>query len=688
MIGLVVALPALAGLVCFLLPWERARRALLVATALAHSAVVVLLGGSGVGERPEAWLSLDGPGFLFLAITSFLFLCASFYCLGYLHREERADRPDMEEGFLFRNSPEQIFIGALLLFLAAMSLVTVSRHLGLFWVALEATTLTSAPLIYFHRHHRSLEAMWKYLLVCSVGIAIALLGTFFLAASAAPLGAGENSLLLSRLLTWAPFLDSFWLKLGFIFLLVGYGTKMGLAPLHTWLPDAHSEAPSVVSALLSGAAFELRFFGCPARFSNLQRGWFEREVAEQFGIEPEGHPWPKPLRFHPPLFKIKGDRAERAPVPEIGAADFFQMKGEEIHEVAVGPVHAGVIEPGHFRFQCHGERVIHLEISLGYQHRGIERGALGGPHKETLFQMETAAGDTSVGHATAYSQLIESLSDRTVSARAHALRGVGLELERLANHTGDLGALCNDVGYLPVASFCGRIREDLLNITALACGSRLGRSWVRPGGVGFDLETSRIAEVLNRLKQAERDIAGAVELIWREPSVLSRLENPGVLSKTEAEELGVVGPATRASGLVRDVRRDFPWGIYRFTQIPVVPATSGDVLARALIRWREIQHSLKFVREQLQALPEGEILTKESPLLKPNQLAVSLTEGWRGEICHAAITDAKGKFSRYKIVNPSFHNWMGLAVALRGEQISDFPLCNKSFNLSYAGTDL
>ena len=287
MIGSVVALPALAGLVCFFLPWERARRTLLVAVALAHSALVVLLGAGGIGKVSEAWLSLDGPGFLFLAITSFLFLCASFYCLGYLRREERTDRPDMEEEFLFRNSPEQVFIGSLLLFLAAMSLVTVSRHLGLFWVAVEATTLASAPLIYFHRHHRSLEAMWKYLLVCSVGIAIALLGTFFLAASAAPLGAGENSLLVSRLSASAPLLNPFWLKLGFIFLLVGYGTKMGLAPLHTWLPDAHSEAPSAVSALLSGALLNCAFLGIMRAFQICNRaglGNFCREILLGFGL--------------------------------------------------------------------------------------------------------------------------------------------------------------------------------------------------------------------------------------------------------------------------------------------------------------------------------------------------------------------------------------------------------------------
>ena len=177
-----------------------------------------------------------------------------------------------------------------------------------------------------------------------------------------------------------------------------------------------------------------------------QTHWFEREIAEQYGVRPEGHPWLKPIR-------------------SPNATRFFGMGGEEIHEVAVGPVHAGIIEPGHFRFQCHGEHVFHLEIALGYQHRGIERAVVGGPTKRTLCYMETLAGDTSVGHASAYCHAIEALSACNISARAEALRGIALELERLANHTGDLGALAGDVGYLPAAAYCGRIRGDFLNMT-------------------------------------------------------------------------------------------------------------------------------------------------------------------------------------------------------------------------------
>ena len=327
-----------------------------------------------------------------------------------------------------------------------------------------------------------------------------------------------------------------------------------------------------------------------------QAHWFEREIFEQCGLVPVGHPWLKPIRFQ---------RSARTPcsVADVlprqvacGVTDFFRMDGEEIHEVAVGPVHAGIIEPGHFRFQCHGENVYHLEISLGYQHRGVERAMIGGPDRRSIHYMETLSGDTSIAHAIAYCRAVEALSKTHVSARAQVIRGIVLELERIANHIGDLGALAGDIGFLPTMSYCGRIRGDVLNMTALICGNRFGRNLIRPGGVAFDLDAEIIKELKHRVGIVAKDAKAAIELLWESPSVMARFDQTGTLTPEICNRIGLVGVAARACGVPRDVRQDFPSGIYRFVQIPVSTWHSGDVFARAYMRWLEIQRSLAFRR--------------------------------------------------------------------------------------------
>jgi Ni,Fe-hydrogenase III large subunit len=268
------------------------------------------------------------------------------------------------------------------------------------------------------------------------------------------------------------------------------------------------------------------------------------------------------------------------------------------------------------------------------------------------------------------------------------LRTIGLELERLANHTGDLGALSGDVAFLPPANYCGRMRGDILNMSLFLCGSRFGKGLVRPGGVGTALVDEDRSTIRGRISELRPQVEHVINLIFSTPSVRARFDGCGVVSLKDADHLGLVGPAGRASGLPYDARRCFPTEHYTQLDIPEYPLLNGDVYARARIRADEILQSLSIVENLLDEPVRTQIVERAGRPLAPSSFVVTLNEAWRGEVSHCVLTDEKGTIQCYKIKDPSFHNWNGLEMALRNTGISDFPLNNKSFNLSYCGHDL
>jgi len=347
-----------------------------------------------------------------------------------------------------------------------------------------------------------------------------------------------------------------------------------------------------------------------------------------------------------------------------------------------------VIEPGHFRFNCIGERVLHLEIQLGYQHRGIEALCLKADAKRLPILAEGIAGDTAVGHSLCLAQAMEALAGIETDAGARVIRTIGLELERIANHVGDLGALSGDVAFLPPANYCGRMRGDFLNMTLWMCGNRVGKGLVRPGGVRFPMTDEDRHTLSARIAELKPQVEHVLDLLFSTSSVRARFEGCGVVGKADAEKLGLVGPAGRASGIPYDARRVFPTEHYRRLDIPEHAESSGDVYARAKVRADEVLQSIGIIQSLLADPVETRCVENADFTLSPSSLAVTVNEAWRGELSHCVLTDGAGKILRYKVKDPSFHNWNGLAMALRNTGISDFPLNNKSFNLSYCGFDL
>lgn len=421
--------------------------------------------------------------------------------------------------------------------------------------------------------------------------------------------------------------------------------------------------------------------------------WFEREVMDFFGLTPDGHPNPQRVALHDDwpekVWALRKDVASDVRVPRV-AGDFHPFRpvtGEGVFEVPVGPVHAGVIEPGHFRFGVAGEPVLYLQLRLFYVHKGIEKRfeRLHWPHG--VFLAESISGDTAVGHALAYAHAIERLAGVEVPARARVLRVVLLELERMYNHIADIGALATDVAFTVPASRAQALREGLVRLQERLFGTRLLRGTVALGGVKRDLSVEGRAELVLHLVRLERDFDNLIETLIDSGTFTDRVDGTGVLTNQAARDLGIVGMAARASGVDADLRRDHPHDAYASVRFQVPVEDGGDVRARLMIRAREVEQSLSIVRQALETMPDSGLVAPLPKMLPASSSALGWTEAWRGPCLHWVATDERGALTRVKVTDPSFLNWPGLIQAVPGNIIPDFPVINKSFNLSYSGND-
>jgi Ni,Fe-hydrogenase III large subunit len=411
---------------------------------------------------------------------------------------------------------------------------------------------------------------------------------------------------------------------------------------------------------------------------------FERAIGDLHGLAPEGAPDARPWLDHG-KWRVRPPPGEAGADGQMAPYAFLPVEGESLHQIPVGPVHAGIIEPGHFRFTCNGETIVRLEERLGYVHKGIESLMAGAPIDKAARLAGRASGDTTVAYGLAFAQAVEAACDVKISARAQVLRALMLELERIANHLGDIGAVCNDAAFALMHAHCAVLREHVLRAAAEAFGHRLMMDRVILGGVSVDPGKDGLNAIRRLVGEIHDRYPALATLYVDTASLQDRTVGTGFLSRELAAEFGAGGYVGRSSGRAFDARKLFPQPPYDSLLFAVPVVEDGDVDARLRVRMAEIEQSIVILEQLLEHIPQGELTVQ--PAFK-NAEGVALIEGFRGDIFAWVRTASDGTIARAHLRDPSWFQWPLLEAAIEGNIVADFPLCNKSFNCTYAGHDL
>lgn len=419
--------------------------------------------------------------------------------------------------------------------------------------------------------------------------------------------------------------------------------------------------------------------------------WQEREIQDWFGLQAIGHPNPRRVALHdnwPDVYPLRKDFAINTVLPPFeGERHIYRPAlGEGVLQVPVGPVHAGTIEPGHFNFSVAGEPILYLQLRMFYTHKGTEKLFEKLPVHKAVFLAESISGDSSFSHSTAFCQAIERAAGIEVPLCGCVMRTILLELERICNHVGDVGAIATDVGFVIANAHASRMREKLVTLNERLTGNRLLRGMNCIGGVRRGWEAAQLETLRGEMDAFAAEFQDLIGLLDSSESTRDRLEQTGVLRPDKARDLGIVGVAGRASGIDLDVRRDHPYAAYARYSFRVPVYESGDVLHRMQVRIDEVRESIGIIRGATAEAVKGDFRVPV-PILPSDRCAMSAVEGWRGEIIHWIRTGPDNSLRRCKIKDPSLNNWAALVEAVQGNIIADFPVINKSFNLSYSGTD-